>query len=127
MPVGVSSKTITLMPVANPNRQTPAVAQLNVLPGAGYTVGAFNTASITIYPSQTPAGTGLTGNYYTNASATYSSAANFNPANFRFSRLDTNVDFTFNTTNNSNSVINVCIKSDIQECPLHPLIRLRRC
>jgi hypothetical protein len=98
LPVGVSSKAITLMPLANPNRLTPVVAQLNVLPGAGYTVGAYNTASITIYPSQTPAGTGLTGNYYTNSSATYASGANFNPANFRFSRLDTNIDFTFNTT-----------------------------
>ncbi len=98
LPVGVSSKAILLAPLANTNRLAPAVAQLNLLPGAGYTIGAFNSAGVTIYPSQTPAGTGLTGNYYTNSSATYSSSANFNPANFKFSRLDTNVDFTFSTT-----------------------------
>ena len=98
LPVGVSSKAINLTPLANPSRLTPAVAQLNVLPGTGYTVGAFNNASITIYPSQTPAGTGLTGYYYTNSSSTYSSSANFNPANFKFTRVDTNVDFTWGAT-----------------------------
>ena len=98
LPVGASSKTITLTPLANTNRLTPAVAQLKVLPGTGYTVGTFSNASITIYPSQTTTGTGLTGNYYTNSSSTYASSANFNPANFKFSRVDTNVDFTFSTT-----------------------------
>jgi hypothetical protein len=98
LPVGANSKTITLTPLANTNRLSPAVAQLNVLPGAGYTVGTFSNASITLYPSQTPAGTGLTGSYYTNASSTYTSSANFSPSNFKFSRVDTNVDFTFSTT-----------------------------
>ncbi len=98
LPAGASSKAINLTPLANTNRLTPAVAQLKVLPGTGYTVGTFSNACVTIYPSQTPAGTGLTGSYYTNSSATYSSSANFNAANFRFSRVDTNVDFTFSTT-----------------------------
>ena len=98
LPPGVNSKTITLVPLANTNRLTPAVSQLNVLPGTGYTVGAVSSASITIYPSQAPAGTGLTGDYYTNSSAAYASSANFNPANLQFSRMDTNVNFTFSPT-----------------------------
>ena len=98
LPVGVTSKAITLMPIANTNRLTPAVAQLNVLPGTGYTVGAFNSASITIFPSQTSAGTGLTGYYYTNSSSTYASSSNFNAANLKFTRVDTNIDFTWGTT-----------------------------
>ena len=98
LPPGASSKAITLTPLANAARMAPVVAQLNVLPGNGYTVGAFNSAGVTIYPSSTPTGTGLTGNYYTNSSSTYTSSANFNPANFMFSRVDSNIDFTFSTT-----------------------------
>lgn len=98
LPVGTSSKAITLTPLANTNLLAPVVATLNVLPGTGYTVSVFSNASITIYPSQTPAGTGLTGYYYTNASSTYSSSTNFNSANLRLTRVDTNIDFTWSTT-----------------------------
>ena len=98
LPAGTSSKTITLAPHANTNLLAPVVATLNVVPGPGYTVSVFSNASVTIYPSQTPSGTGLTGYYYTNSSSTYSSNANFNPANLKFTRVDTNVDFTWSTT-----------------------------
>jgi hypothetical protein len=98
LPVGVSSKAIILTPRANTNLLAPVVATLNVLPGPGYTVSVFSNASITIYPSQTPAGTGLTGYYYTNSSSTYSSNANFNAANLRLTRVDTNVDFVWSTS-----------------------------
>jgi hypothetical protein len=76
----------------------PLAAMLKVLPGSGYTVGGFSNASVTIFPSQTPSGTGLTGYYYTNSSSTYASSANFNPANLKFTRVDTNIDFTWSTT-----------------------------
>lgn len=99
LPAGASAKTITLVPRANLSLLAPAVATLNVLPGPGYTVSVFSNASITVYPSPTPAGTGLTGYYYTNSSATYASSANFNAANLRLSRVDTNVDFTWSTAN----------------------------
>jgi uncharacterized protein (DUF1800 family) len=98
LPAGAGSKTITVTPRANTSLLAPVVAMLKVLPGTGYTVGVFSNASVTIYPSQTPAGTGLTGTYYTNSSATYASSANFNPANLMITRVDTNVDFTWSST-----------------------------
>jgi uncharacterized protein (DUF1800 family) len=97
-PVGVGSVTVSVRPLADTNLLTPVVAQLNVLPGARYTVGSSSSASVIIFPSQTPLGSGLTGYYYTNSSATYSSNANFNPANLIMTRTDTNVDFTWGTT-----------------------------
>lgn len=96
--VGVASKTITLTPQANTNLLASVVAALKVLPGTGYAVSAFSNANVTIYPSAAPAGTGLTGYYYTNSSPTYSSSANFNAANLKFTRVDPNVDFTWSTT-----------------------------
>jgi len=94
-PVGVSSKTINVIPLANSNRTTSVIAMSTLLPGTGYTVGQASNASVVIYPSATANGTGLTGLYYTNSSATYSSNANFNAANLKLTRLDTNVDFTW--------------------------------
>src|SRR5437588_7440522 len=98
LPAGVASKTISVTPLANPSLMSPKAVTLNLVPGSGYTIGAISSASVTVYPSQSPSGTGLTGQYYTNASSTYSSSANFNAANLRFSRVDTNVDFTFSTS-----------------------------
>src|SRR4029077_9600001 len=77
-PVGISSQTIPVLPLANTNRLSPVVATLKVLPGPGYTVGSAGQAGIVISPPATPAGTGLTGAYYTNSSTTYSNSANFN-------------------------------------------------
>jgi hypothetical protein len=98
LPAGVSSQTIDVTPLANTNRLSPVVATLNVLTGTGYTVGAANSAGIVIYPSVTPAGTGLTGQYYTNSNVTYGNSANFNPANLKMTRIDTNVNFTWGNT-----------------------------
>ena len=97
-PVGVSSQTISLTPLPNTNRMTPVLAMLKLQPGANYTLGTASNASIVIYPSQTPQGTGLTGQYFTNSSSTYSNSINFNPANLRLTRLDTNIDFLWGTT-----------------------------
>jgi len=97
-PAGVSSQIVNVDPLANTNLPAPAVTTLKILSGSGYTVGWPSNATITVYPSQTPKGTGLTGQYYTNASATYANAANFNPANLKMTRVDTNVDFTWGTT-----------------------------
>ncbi len=96
---GISSTNISVIPLANTNRQTPVIAQMQLLSGAGYTIGANSNASVVIYPSPTAAGTGLTGYYFTNASATYTNAANFNPLNLRLTRLDPTVDFVWGTTN----------------------------
>jgi uncharacterized protein (DUF1800 family) len=99
-PSGASSETITLTPLADTNLTAPVIAMLKVSPGANYTIGAASNASVVIYPSPTPNGTGLTGYYFTNANAVYSSNANFNPANLKMVRLDPTVDFTWGNTTN---------------------------
>jgi len=91
--VGMSSQTITLTPMANTNLPAPVLAQLQVLPGVNYTVGAENTASVVIYPSPTPSGSGLLGEYYTNSSTTYTNSKNFNPTNLFLTRIDPAIDF----------------------------------
>ena len=78
---GVSSQTITLTPMADTNLPVPVVVQLDLLPGANYTVGAPSNADVVIYPSSTARGTGLFGQYYTNSSTTYTNSRNFNPTN----------------------------------------------
>jgi uncharacterized protein (DUF1800 family) len=96
-PVGTSSQTITLTPIANTNRLSPVLASMQVLSGTGYKVGSTSAASVLIYPSATAAGTGLTGQYFTNSSSTYSSGANFNPANLVLTEVDPTIDFIWGT------------------------------
>jgi hypothetical protein len=88
LPAGVSSKTITVTPLANPNLLTPVIASMNILPNPSYIVGSASNASVVISPTATPNGTGLTGQYYTNANATYGNSANLNPANLKLTRVD---------------------------------------
>lgn len=98
LPRGVSSQTISVTPLANTNRVNPVVATMKLMPGPNYQIGIASNASVVIYPSSTPNGTGLTGAYYTNASSTYASTANFNPANLKFTRVDTNIAFLWSTS-----------------------------
>lgn len=93
-PVGVSSQTITLTPLANTNLAAPVIAMLKLLPGAGYTNSTQSNASVVIYPSPTAKGIGLTGTYYTNSSTTYTNSANFNATNLILTRIDPVVDFS---------------------------------
>lgn len=93
LPAGTSSQTITLTPMANTNLQTPVIAQLQLLPGANYTIGTQSNAAVVIYPSPTASGTGLLGQYYTNSSAIYTNSANFNPTNLFLTRVDSSIDF----------------------------------
>ena len=79
--------------MANTNLPTPVLAQLQLLPGANYTVGAQSNASVVIYPSPTASGTGLLGQYYTNSSTTYTNSKNFNPTNLFLTRVDPVIDF----------------------------------
>jgi uncharacterized protein (DUF1800 family) len=92
---GVSSVTFTVTPMADTNLQAPAIVQLQILPGANYTVGTESNAAVVIYPSPTAMGTGLLGQYYTNSSTTYSSSTNFNPTNLFLTRVDPDVDFNW--------------------------------
>jgi uncharacterized protein (DUF1800 family) len=93
--VGISSQAITLTPLADTNLSTPVIAQLQLLPGTNYTVGPQSNASIVIYPSLTPSGTGLFGQYFTNSSTTYTNKINFNSTNLFFTRFDPVVDFNW--------------------------------
>ena len=94
---GMSSQSLTLTPLADTNLPTPVLAQLQLLPGANYTLGAQSKASVVIYPSPRAGGAGLLGEYYTNSSATYTNSKNFNPTNLFLTRLDPVI--AFNWTN----------------------------
>ncbi|HTL71862.1 MAG TPA: DUF1800 family protein [bacterium] len=94
-PIGVSSQNISVTPLANTNRHTSVVAMVKLLAGTNYTVSYASNASVVIYPSQTPGGTGLSGNYFTNSSTTYASLNNFNPTNLILSHLDPVIDFNY--------------------------------
>jgi uncharacterized protein (DUF1800 family) len=93
--VGVSSQTIAVTPLADTNLATPVLAQLQLLPGAYYTVGVPSNASVVIYPSPAANGFGLLGQYYTNSSTTYTNSKNFNPTNLFLTRIDPMIDFTW--------------------------------
>jgi hypothetical protein len=99
-PAGSSAQTVTVTPLANTNRAAPVVATVKVLPGTGYSLGAASAGSIVIFPSGTAQGTGLSAEYYTNASSTYTSSANFNPTNLVLTRIDPTVDFVWGNTTN---------------------------
>lgn len=100
-PPGVLSTTFVLTPKANTNRLAPVVATLAVQPDAAYQVGAPAQASVTVSPSPTARGTGLTGQYYdrTNSSFSSGSAATFTNANLVATRLDPAINFTWSNTN----------------------------
>ena len=98
-PIGTSTKTINVVPLANTNLAAPVIAQLKVLPGANYSVGSQSNASVVIYPSATVSGSGLLGQYFTNASLTYASTTNFNVTNLFLTRVDPTIDFIWGGTN----------------------------
>ena len=99
-PPGVSSQNISVTPLADTSLQTSVIAQMKLMAGTNYTLNYASNASVVIYPSMTPGGTGLTGNYYLNSSSTYASANNFNPANLTLTRVDPTVDYIWGTTTN---------------------------
>jgi uncharacterized protein (DUF1800 family) len=117
LPAGTSSATVTVTPLANTNLQTPVLAQLLLLPGANYVYGDADGANVLIYPTATPAGTGLLGQYFTNSSTTYASANNFNPTNLFLTRIDPTVDFTWSNgmvPNLSNGLYSVRWTGEVQ-------------
>ncbi len=82
-PAGVNSIDIKITPLYNASRTTSATVVLAAgAPGTSnavgnYTVGSPSSASVTIYPSGNPVGTGLIGSYYLNSSSTYTNPFNF--------------------------------------------------
>ena len=99
LPAGVSSQDITLTPLANTNLAAPVIAMLKILSGAGYTIGGASNASVVIYPSSSPNGSGLTAQYFTNSTTTYASNKNFNATNLILTRIDPVIDFVWGGTN----------------------------
>jgi hypothetical protein len=95
LPRGTVSKIVSVVPLANTNLQVPVIAQLTLMPGANYVVGAEKSANVLIYPSATANGPGLQAVYYTNSSTTYTSSANFGPFNIITNRTDAAIDFTW--------------------------------
>ena len=62
-PPGMKPQTVTLNPLANTNLMSPVIAQLMLQPGSGYKMGGASNAGVVIYPSPTPNGGGLTGQW----------------------------------------------------------------
>ncbi|MDB6068549.1 MAG: hypothetical protein JWR26_4757 [Pedosphaera sp.] len=97
-PAGSSSQTVLVRPLADTNLMSPVIAMLKVVSGATYSVGSSSNASVVIYPSPTPNGTGITGQYFRNSNTNYSSSVNFNPTNLVLTRMDSAIDFVWGTT-----------------------------
>lgn len=98
-PAGVKSVDLRVTPIYNASVKTTRSVIVNVGTGGGYTVGSPSQAVVTIYPSQTPTGTGLTGVYTSGSnSTTYGSSSNFNTTTASgFTRVDPKVDIVFPT------------------------------
>lgn len=103
-PEGVISQTIIVTPMANTNLKASALCTVGLQAGGGYALGAQSNASVIIYPSPTPGGTGLMGQYwdYTNSVSGYPGAgypSNVEQGVFTTSRIDSVVDYTWGPTN----------------------------
>jgi hypothetical protein len=94
-PAGVSSQNISVTPLADTNLQTSVIAMMKLLPGTNYFLTYASNASVVIYPSMTPRGTGLWGNYFTNSSTTYTNTNNFNPSRLILGRVDPVINFNY--------------------------------
>ncbi len=98
-PAGVKSIELKVTPLYNASLKTTRSVIVSAGSGGGYAVGSPSQAVVTIYPSTTPTGTGLSGLYTAGSSTIYSSAFNFNTTTASgFTRLDPIVDFIFSST-----------------------------
>src|SRR5436309_2515158 len=64
LPAGVNAVSQMLTPLASSTLKSGRSVTITLQSGSGYTVGEPHSASVIIYPSRTPTGTGLTGQYY---------------------------------------------------------------
>ncbi len=90
LPAGVKSVDLKVTPLFSASRKSSATVIVTLQPGGGFTVGAPAVASVTLLPSQTPSGTGLTGSYYVGAHATYTSPVNFGGGTVAYTYTRTN-------------------------------------
>ena len=91
----VTQAVLTINPKYNILRRTNATAIVKAMPGTGYTVGTAASGSVVINAAGIANGTGLTGKYFNNSSATYSpnQTTIFGGA-VQMNRTDGTVDFT---------------------------------
>lgn len=82
---------MSLVPVANPATLAAKHATLTVQPAAAYSIGAPSNATVIIEPWPVPAGTGLLGEYFDNASSTYANPTNF--TGLKLTRVDPVIHF----------------------------------
>lgn len=95
-PAGVNSVDIKITPLYNASRLTSCVVTLTAgAPGTAGASGNYSlspmsiSAGVTINPSGSPTGTGLTGNYWVGSSSTYASNVNFggNGATYTYTKV----------------------------------------
>ncbi len=79
-----------------------AMRQLNFQPRTYGLGDTMPKPDLLIYAKDFSDGTGLTGQYYTNSSRTYTNVANFNPANLVLTTNDTVIDFRWGPALNPN-------------------------
>ncbi len=96
--LGETRATVTITPVADAFPEPVETVTLTLGAGASYALGADTVAALAIDDLTTVGGTGLLGQYFDNASSTYTSASNFNPLDLRATRLDAGVNFLWNGT-----------------------------
>jgi hypothetical protein len=84
---GATSTLVTVTPLEDAILEDAETVTLTLTAGANYTVGANNSATITIISQ------GLIGKYYDTSSGTYANAANFDPAQLKITRRDAAIDF----------------------------------
>jgi|GEM_PF-6494564 len=95
-PAGVNSLDVRITPLLNAGRTTCATVFLTAAapdaPAAdgNYTLGIPASAGVTLYPSNNPAGTGLTTRYYAGSSTTYTNPLNFGGITGTYSYTKTN-------------------------------------
>ncbi len=98
-PAGVKSVELKVTPLYNASLKTTRAVIVSIGSGGGYSLGSPSQTVVTIYPSPTPAGTGLTGVYTSGSSTTYANSANFNTITASgFTRVDPTIDFVFSAT-----------------------------
>ncbi len=95
LPPDVTNATIAVTPMADAAVEASELVTLTLATNSGYIVDAPSSASLVIADSSTPTGTGLTGQYYDNASATYTNAANF--TGLMLTQVDPTINFDWGT------------------------------
>src|SRR5439155_14688696 len=93
LPMGVNSAVVTVTPLSNATALVSKLVTLTVQSNAAYSVSSSSKADVVIDPLSTPTGTGLLGQYYDNASPTYTNITNF--TNLKITRVDPTVNFNW--------------------------------